>query len=132
MACSDKACEKRITEKLKEHETTLYGKDNLSGLSKLPICLKSKVSNAKFYTTIASVLVGLFLFATPFIHRSMDAFSEEKEKISECKADNKVIQVQIETLVKEITEIKENVKEIKKRQLTKDEMIAIVREAVGE
>jgi len=130
MTCSDKDCEKRILDKLNAHETTLYGEDNLSGLSKLPGCVKAKVSNVKFYTTLGSIMIGLVLCIVPSVHRGMDAFSEEKEKVAECKADNKVIQVQIKTLVKEIAEIKESVGDIKKGQLTKEEMIAVVKEAM--
>jgi len=134
MTCSEPECEARINDKIKGHHDTLYGKDNMGGLVKeqiaQKICSKSKVSNVKFYSTLGSILIMIVIIATPFINRGMDAFSEGKEKLHKVEVQQKSAQMQMKQIQADLKDVKKDVRELKTTQLTKEQLIAIIKEAL--
>lgn len=108
-------------EKVDEHHETLY--DSTSGLVR---CVHKKVSWKELGGTI---LILLAIFTTVTLY-AMDGNKEKVEKISHNTQQIAVIQKELEHISASQSEMKESIKRIEDKQITKIEIIDAVRKAL--
>jgi len=126
-------------ERVDSHHTVLFGEDGLHGIAgqdgsinkvedkvkDTAACLGKKISTTKFYGTLGSIAVSLLILVF-----TLGTCIMQDEKMQDDKISNVCMEQRL--LKQELGHIQSGVADIKKQQISKAEMLIVMKRAIEE
>ncbi len=125
MDCPNPDCKERQD----GHHTTLFGKDGMSGLV---ACVGKKLSRNTALIVILAILGsagGVTVYGLESLKQDRVVVAENKQQISNMKANLEWIKVMVEANHQNLKDIKKQIEEI---QMTPDQLKELITDAVKE
>ena len=126
--------QKNLDARIEGHRKTLYGSEGTGGLVR---CVQQKVSKK----VLGGSIIGILTVVAMFILYSMGSYAQEKEKRQKNTSDIQVLNKSVEnhqvTMDQQIGDIKSDMAAIKRnqellmrKQITRDDLVHIMEEAI--